>query len=44
LDNLESLDNQTLVILYAYNLMSAYETTFKERIPEVENFLTKIMT
>lgn len=28
LSNLESLDNQTLVILYSHSLINAYETTF----------------
>ncbi len=28
LNNLESLDNQTLVILYSHSLINAYETTF----------------
>lgn len=35
LSNLETLDNQTLVILYSYSLLNAYESTFKERIPEI---------
>lgn len=33
LNNMESLDNQTVVILYAYSLLNAYEATFTKRVP-----------
>lgn len=43
LSNLESLDNQTLVILYSHSLINAYETTFIQRNAEIEGFLTQII-
>jgi hypothetical protein len=42
--NMESLDNQTLVIIYSYCLLKEYEKNFTKRIPEVERFLSQILS
>ena len=42
-NNLESLDNQTLVLCYTLNLLRSYEKNFKKREKDIEEFLGKIM-